>query len=104
MNGGQQILVGMKPQIGEDGGALFGDLAELANGVVHGVANLVDALGDAFVGQVLDGGLGRAEQQIGAAVGEAAVVFFGHGPVEGAQASFDMGQGQVQFAGCDRTC
>ena len=84
MEGGEQVLLGLQVQVGEEGGVLVGALAELTDGVVHGVADWVDALGDAFVGEVQDGGLGGAEEQVGAAVGEDAVVFFGHLPVEGA--------------------
>ena len=56
-----------------------------------------DDVGESFLAQVVHGCLSRGEEQGGGVVREDAVDFLGHAAVEGAQAGFHVGHGDMQF-------
>ena len=76
---------------------LLNHLKVKQGGVVHDVAHLMNALGDAFVFKVANGCFGRTEAPGGEVVGEDAVLLFGHTFVVASEAGFNMGHGDMQL-------
>ncbi len=79
-----------------------GSVQGVVQRVDHHVADEDDALrGNSLGVQVGLGIVRRDQQQIGELVGEDAVDLLGHGPVAGAQAGFDVGDGDAELGGCE---
>ena len=75
------------------GSALAGPIQN----VQHDIADEMHAGGDAFGGEIGDGGAAGAEEQVGKMVGSHTIDFFGHAAIETAQTSFDVGDGNMQL-------
>ena len=65
--------------------------------IVHHVADVVDALDDAFAAQIVDCGAGRAQQQRAQMVAQYPVDLLRHGAVERAQPGLEMGDRHLQL-------
>jgi|SRR5579859_55655 len=77
---------------------LLGDAQEVEKRINHNVADKMDGRARAaFVQQVLDRTFFGDEKVGGKSVSENAIDFFGHGAVEAAKASFDVGDGNAKF-------
>jgi len=101
VSGGQHIAAGPHPESCEHG-LLAGGRQNRYGEVEHDVADLRHAGDDAFGRQVGHGGVGRAEQQAREMVRQHTIDLFGHAPVEGAQARFDVRDGHVQLGRGER--
>ena len=66
-------------------------IAIVQGGVIHDVAYVVHVVHDAFAAQIRDCTVGGAEQERRQMVRQHAVDFLGHGPIEGPQPGFDVG-------------
>ncbi len=64
----------------------------------------MDALPYALRAQVVHGGPGRAEEEIGAAIRQHTVDLLRHVPVEAAQAGLNVGQAEAKLGGDQRPC
>ena len=92
----------VQSQCRHDRRLFFSYLAEGQGGIVHHVAGMKDIARDTFVAKVTDGGVCRAEQMAGDMVGQHAVDFFGHLPVEAAQPGLHMCDRDMQLCSCQR--
>jgi hypothetical protein len=77
-------------------------VADAQADVDHHVTGQPGAVRQALRREVAHGLLGRGQQQVGAVVGEDAVVLLRHAPVEGAQAGLQVGDRQVHLHGGQR--
>ncbi len=104
MNGSEEVRVRIHADLLQNLRSRLDLRAVLFQRVVHDVAGEVRAGGEAFAGQVRHRRLGRAEEQVGAMVGEDAVRLLRHRPVEAAQARLDVRKADAHLRGRERAC
>ena len=81
-------------------GRFLSDRKKVAERIDHNVADEIDGLaGAAFFEEMADGVLFGDEEIVGEGIREDAIDFFGHGAIETAQTSFDVGNGNAKLHG-----